>query len=110
MATHPLTIWSITTSGGVLLFLFLLRRSKDEDDRLVAEGLAVVAAASGAAVTPDAAPMKAPYAAPTGHATICCAPICCTRQRPSLDDPRSFERSRRLTTGHSNATFGFRFR
>jgi len=73
MATHPLTIWSITTSGGVLLFLFLLRRSKDEDDRLVAEGLAVVAAAVGSPVAPGADSIRtvdAPPARPTGRATM----------------------------------------
>ena len=73
MATHPLMVWSITTSGGVLLFLLLLRRSKDEDDRLVAEGLAVVAAAGGAPAAPDVSAMRAvdpPPARPTGRATM----------------------------------------
>jgi hypothetical protein len=72
MAMHPLTIWSITTSGGVLLFLFLLRRSKDEDDRLVAEGLAVVSAA-GSPAAPDAGSMRHldPLPTrPTGRATM----------------------------------------
>jgi len=73
MATHPLTIWSITTSGGVLLFLFLLRRSKDEDDRLVAEGVAVAAAASGSTTAPDAGTIRTvdpPPVRPTVRATM----------------------------------------
>jgi hypothetical protein len=73
MATHPLMVWSITTSGGVLLFLFLLRRSKDEDDRLVAEGLAVVAGVAGPLAAPDAGSLRTvdpPPARPTGRATM----------------------------------------
>ena len=73
MATHPLTIWSITTSGGVLLFLFLLRRSKDEDDRLVAEGLAVVAAPVVPPRLQDVGTVRnvdPPPARPTGRSTM----------------------------------------
>ena len=72
MATHPLMVWSITTSGGVLLFLLLLRRSKDEDDRLVAEGLAVAAAAAPA-LAPEVGPMRSVDPTPTrpvGRATM----------------------------------------
>ena len=72
MATHPLIVWSITTSGGLLLFLLLLRRSRDEDDRLVAEGLAVVLAGAPAP-TQDVGPVRgvdpAP-ARPVGRATM----------------------------------------
>jgi hypothetical protein len=72
MATHPLIVWSIATSGGVLLFVLLLRRSKDEDDRLVAEGLAAVAA-GGSASTPDVSEMRTADPSsvrPTGRATM----------------------------------------
>ena len=73
MATHPVVAWSITTSGGLLLFLFLLRRSREDDDRLVTEALALVAVAIGPAPTDKRATDRTPEASPprlTGRATM----------------------------------------
>jgi hypothetical protein len=65
-------VWSITTSAGVLLFLFLLRRSKGEDDRLVAERLALAVAAAPA-LAPEVGPTRTVGATPSrpvGRATM----------------------------------------
>ena len=102
MATHPLTVWSITTSGGLLLFLLLLRRSKDGDDRLVAEGLAVVAAAGGSrpgsGCRPDARAWTQPPARPDRPVRRCCRP--CRRRAPSTSRPArdAEQRAGRLPT------------
>ena len=73
VATHPVIVWSMTTTGGLLLFLFLLRQSREDDDLRVTEELALAASATGplaargrdADRTPEVSPSR-----PTGRATM----------------------------------------
>lgn len=68
-ATNPLTVWLVTTSGGLLLFLALVRRSRD--DEAIHEGAAVATADVGIAGL--ASPMPA-TAVDEGRASLA-APV-----------------------------------
>lgn len=70
--SNPLVVWLITTTGGLLLFLVLVRRWRD-DSAPTADGQALAVALAGPARTPDPnvppAP-EAPSTRPTGRATM----------------------------------------
>ena len=68
-ATNPLTVWLVTTTGGLLLFLALVRRSRD--DEAIHEGAALATADVGIAGL--ASPMPA-TAVDEGRASLA-API-----------------------------------
>ena len=70
--SNPLIVWLITTTGGLLLFLVLVRRWRDDSDPTV-EGRALAVALAGPAVTTESmppSPPAAPAPRPTGRATM----------------------------------------
>jgi hypothetical protein len=70
--SNPLFVWLITTSGGLLLFLVLVRRWRDDSDP-TGDRMAHAVALAGPVTTPDPrtpAPPDAPSTRLTGRATM----------------------------------------
>jgi hypothetical protein len=72
--TSPVVVWLVTTAGGVMFFVFLVRRSREEDDPWP-NGLLLAAPPLGiTAVPPARAPRPVASAASKTPSAVAAAP------------------------------------
>jgi hypothetical protein len=100
----PRIIWFVTTAGGVLLFLFLVRRPRDEDDPSM-DGLLLAAAMSSPVATHDPRPPSPEASAAAATATTAARPSGRATMLPPAP-PRTFAKP--PAKGAERAKIGYR--